>query len=80
MRASRLAVLIPVVLTFVAAPPRADIIDCGVNISSSGSTTQVENGFWSDNIGYTLANRCRLFATAVAIDQSRIPLATIPNP
>ena len=60
MRITRLAVLIAMVLSFVAAPARADIIDFGVNILSTGSTTQIEDGFWGDNNGYTLANRCRL--------------------
>ena len=58
MRPIRLGLLTALLLTLAAAPARADIIDFGVNILSSGSTTQVEDGFWGDNNGYRLANHC----------------------
>ena len=58
MRPIRLGLLTALLLTLTAAPARADIIDFGVNILSSGSTTQVEDGFWGDNNGYRLANNC----------------------
>ena len=58
MRPIRLGLLTAVLLTLTAAPARADIIDFGVNILSSGGTTQVEDGFWGDSSGYRLANSC----------------------
>jgi hypothetical protein len=59
MRAIRLGVL-TALLFALSTPARADIIDFGVNILSSGATTQVEDGFWGDNNGYRLANSCVL--------------------
>lgn len=58
MRPIRLGLLTALLLALAAAPARADIIDFGVNILSSGATTQVEDGFWGDDNGYRLANSC----------------------
>ena len=60
MRLLRIAALTGILWTASALPARADIIDLGVDILSSGSTSQLADGFWGDESGYSLSNSCGL--------------------